>query len=86
MGEKVRNLKMNIRVDTSSFEEMKNEYEKIIDRINFHFNGLEKAINDFNDYEPNLEIKYSVGKASGKSCQDYRDDGVSLNKKKHKTL
>lgn len=73
MGDKVRKLKMDICLDTSSFEDMKNEYEKIINRINFHYNGLENAINDFNDYKPELKIKYSVATLSNKSCQDCKD-------------
>ena len=74
MGDKVRNLKLDICADFSSLEDMKNEYEKIIDRINFHYYGLEDAINDFKDYKPNLEIKYSVAAPSSKSCQDCTDE------------
>ena len=69
MKDRVRNLKMDIHADFSSLEEMNNEYKKIIDRINLHWNGLEDAINDFKDYKPNLEIKYSVAAPSKKSCQ-----------------
>lgn len=72
MGEKIRNLKMNVCLDTLSLEEMLVEYKKIIDRINFHYDGLEKAINDFRDYKTNLEIKYSVAAPSNKSCQEGR--------------
>lgn len=74
MGEKIRNLKMNVCLDTLSLDEMMDEYKKIIDRINFHYDGLEKAINDFRDYKPNLEIKYSVAAPSNKSCQDCKDE------------
>lgn len=74
MGEKIRNLKMDICLDCSSLNEMMNEYKKIIDCINFHYDGLEKAINDFRDYKPNLEIKYSVAAPSNKSCQDCKDE------------
>ena len=70
MGDRVRNLKVDICADFSSLEEMKKEYEKIIDRINFHYDGLEDAINDFKDYKPNLEIKYSVAAPFKKSCQE----------------
>lgn len=84
MGDKIRNLKMNISIDTSSLEEMMHDYEKIIDRVNFHYDGLEKAINDFKNYKPNLEIKYSVAAPSNKSCRDCKDDGISLNKKSTK--
>lgn len=69
MGDKVRNLKIDIHADFSSLEEMNSEYKKIIDRINLHLNGLEDAINDFKEYKPNLEIKYSVAAPSKKSCQ-----------------
>lgn len=74
MGEKIRNLKMGICLDCSSLDEMMDEYKKIIDRINFHYDGLEKAINDFRNYKPNLEIKYSVAAPSNKSCQDCKDE------------
>ena len=74
MGDKVRSLKINFCPDYSSLEDMKNEYEKIIDRINLHLNGLEDAINDFKDYKPNLEIKYSVAAPSSKSCQNCKDE------------
>ena len=74
MEGELRNLKMDICLDCSSLDEMKDEYKKIIDRINFHYDGLEKAINDFKDYKPNLEIKYSVAAPSNKSCQDCKDE------------
>ena len=74
MGESIKNMKVDIRADFSSLEEMISEYEKIIDRINFHYYGLKNAINDFKDYKPNLEIKYSVAAPSNKSCQDCKDE------------
>lgn len=70
MKDRVRNLKMDICLDLSSVEDMKKEYKKIINRINFHYDGLEDAINDFNNYKPNLEIKYSVAAPSSKSCEE----------------
>lgn len=70
MKDRVRNLKIDICPDFSYLEEMKKEYEKIIDRINYHYDGLENAINDFNNYKPNLEIKYSVAAPSSKSCEE----------------
>ena len=70
MKDRVRNLKMDICLDLSSVEDMKKEYKKIINRINFHYDGLEDAINDFNNYKPNLEIKYSVAVPSSKSYEE----------------
>lgn len=69
MKDKARSLKIDVCPDFSSLEDMKNEYEKIIDRINLHLDGLEDAINDFKDYKPNLEMTYSVAAPSKKSCQ-----------------
>ena len=70
MEDNVRSFKMNACFDTSSLEEMMGEYKKMINRINFHYDGLEKAINDLRDYKPKLEIKYSVAADSNKYCQE----------------
>ena len=79
MGEKIRDMKIDIEADLSNLDEMLGEYEKIIDRMNFHYYGLKNAINDFKDYKPSLDIKYSSAAPSNKSCHDSIDEWVFIN-------
>ncbi len=74
MKKDIKSLNYEICVDTDGAKEKLDEIKKIIDSIEFHFNGLKKAVNDLENYNSNFEIKYSLDACSIKSCQILKDE------------